>query len=157
MIKICFVCHGNICRSPMAEFIFKDILIKNGCEDRFSVCSRATHTDEIWHGVGNPIYPPAREQLERHGIPYDFCKSACLLNKSDYEKYDLFIGMDNENLYSMKRLFGSDSENKIHLLMEYCSGSEVSDPWYTRDFSLAFNDIFKGCQALFNIVKEQKM
>ena len=141
----------------MAEFVFKDILTKNGCESDFAVCSRATHTDEIWRGEGNPIYPPAREQLEKHGIDFDYNKRACLLEKSDYDRYDLFIGMDRENIYSMKRIFGSDSKNKIRLLMDYCSGGEVSDPWYTRDFSLAFDDIQNGCQALFDIVNKRKM
>ncbi len=157
MIRICFVCHGNICRSPMAEFIFKDILIKNGCEKDFLVCSRATHTDEIWRGQGNPIFPPAREELIRHKISFDSDKRACLLEKGDYDKFDLFIGMDNENLRSMKRIFGFDSENKIRLLLDYCSGGEVSDPWYTRDFSLCYNDIIKGCRALFDVVKKGDM
>lgn len=148
MIKIMFVCHGNICRSPMAEFILKNMVKKKGLQENFAICSSATSTEEIWNGVGNPVYPPARAVLESHGID-PAGKRAVQLNKSDYEKYDLFIGMDRANIRNMRRIFGGDSKGKIHKLMEYThSTADVSDPWYTRDFDRCYNDIYKGCKAL---------
>lgn len=148
MIKIMFVCHGNICRSPMAEFILKNMVKKKGLQENFAICSSATSTEEIWNGVGNPVYPPARAVLESHGID-PAGKRAVQLNKSDYEKYDLFIGMDSANVRNMRRIFGGDSKGKIHKLMEYThSTADVSDPWYTRDFDRCYNDIYKGCKAL---------
>lgn len=148
MIKIMFVCHGNICRSPMAEFILKNMVSQKGLQENFIICSSATSTEEIWNGVGNPVYPPARAVLESHGID-PTGKRAVQLNKSDYEKYDLFIGMDSANIRNMRRIFGGDSKGKIHKLMEYThSTADVSDPWYTRDFDRCYNDIYKGCKAL---------
>lgn len=148
MIKIMFVCHGNICRSPMAEFILKNMVSQEGLQENFAICSSATSTEEIWNGVGNPVYPPARAVLESHGID-PTGKRAVQLNKSDYEKYDLFIGMDSANIRNMRRIFGGDSKGKIHKLMEYThSTADVSDPWYTRDFDRCYNDIYKGCKAL---------
>ena len=148
MKKILFVCHGNICRSPMAEFILKNMVKKKGLQENFAICSSATSTEEIWNGVGNPVYPPARAVLESHGID-PAGKRAVQLNKSDYEKYDLFIGMDRANIRNMRRIFGGDSKGKIHKLMEYThSTADVSDPWYTRDFDRCYNDIYKGCKAL---------
>lgn len=148
MIKIMFVCHGNICRSPMAEFILKNMVKQKGLQGDFVICSSATSTEEIWNGVGNPVYPPARAVLESHGID-PAGKRAVQLNKSDYEKYDLFIGMDSANIRNMRRIFGGDSKGKIHKLMEYThSTADVSDPWYTRDFDRCYNDIYKGCKAL---------
>lgn len=148
MIKIMFVCHGNICRSPMAEFILKNMVKKKGLQENFAICSSATSTEEIWNGVGNPVYPPARAVLESHGID-PAGKRAVQLNKSDYEKYDLFIGMDSANVRNMRRIFGGDSKGKIHKLMEYThSTADVSDPWYARDFDRCYNDIYKGCKAL---------
>ena len=148
MIKIMFVCHGNICRSPMAEFILKNMIVQNGTENNFFVTSSATSTEEIWNGIGNPVYPPAREELARHGIE---CreKRAVQLQKSDYEKYDLFIGMDSANIRNMHRIFGGDPNNKIHKLMEYTSrGGDVADPWYSDRFDIAYRDIYDGCEAL---------
>lgn len=148
MIKIMFVCHGNICRSPMAEFIIKDIVKEKGLQDNFVICSSATSTEEIWNGVGNPVYPPARAVLKSHGInPAD--KRAVQLKKSDYDKYDLFIGMDSANIRNMRHIFGGDNKGKIHKLTEYTdSTADISDPWYTRDFDKCYNDIHKGCAAL---------
>lgn len=148
MIKIMFVCHGNICRSPMAEFILKDIVKEKGLQDDFVICSSATSTEEIWNGVGNPVYPPTRSVLECHGInPAD--KRAVQLKKSDYDKYDLFIGMDSANIRNMRHIFGGDNKGKIHKLTEYTdSTADISDPWYTRDFDKCYNDIHKGCAAL---------
>lgn len=150
MIKIMFVCHGNICRSPMAEFVLKDMVRRRGLEKDFVIDSSATSTEEIWSGVGNPVYPPARAVLEAHGINLSG-KRAVQLKASDYEKYDLFIGMDSANIRNMTRILGGDKDNKIHKLMEYTgSSADVSDPWYTRDFDRCYKDIYAGCEALMN-------
>ncbi len=155
MIRLLFVCHGNICRSPIAEFYMKDLVRREGVEDRFEIASAATDTDEIWNGHGSPIYPPAREQLHLHGIgtPDNELgvgeKYARLLRVADYDKYDLLIGMDHENMTRMRRLFGGDPEEKIRLLMDYTDRpGEVSDPWYTRDFEATWRDVDEGCTAL---------
>lgn len=153
MKKILFVCHGNICRSPMAEFIFKDLIKKAGRENEFYVESAATSDDEIIRGKGNPVYPPAREQLLLHGINPGG-KTARQLTKEDYDRFDLIIGMDYMNVVNMKILFGSDSEQKIKMLLDYCGGGEVSDPWYTGRFKEAFECIDKGCKALLDAIKE---
>lgn len=148
MIKIMFVCHGNICRSPMAEFIFKKMLSVEGVEDSFYVCSSATSSEEIWRGVGNPVYPPAKAELEKHGIECGG-KRAVQLTREDYGKYDLFIGMDSMNIRNMHRIFGGDKEGKIRKLMDYTgNGGEVSDPWYTERFDIAYRDIYEGCHSL---------
>ena len=145
MIKILFVCHGNICRSPMAEFIMKDLVKKAGLESRFHIESAATSTEEI----GNPVYPPARRKLAEHGID---CagKTARRLTSSDYGKYDLLIGMDRANLRNMHRIFGGDPDGKIHLMLEFAGrpSDDVRDPWYTGDFEAAWQDILAGCQGL---------
>lgn len=150
MIKIMFVCHGNICRSPMAEFVLKDLIRRRGLEKDFVIASSATSTEEIWNGIGNPVYPPAKAVLESHGIDSSG-KRAVQLKTSDYDKYDLFIGMDSTNIHNMTRIFGRDKDNKIHKLLEYTgSSADVSDPWYTRDFNRCYNDIYAGCEALLN-------
>jgi len=149
MKKIMFVCHGNICRSPMAEFIMKDMLVRAGLEKDAFVSSSATSSEEIWNGVGNPIYPPAREMLKKHGVSCEG-KRAVLLKSSDYDKYDIFICMDNNNVRNAIRIFGSDRENKVKKLMDYTArGGEVADPWYSGNFDMAYNDIQEGCKALF--------
>lgn len=148
MIKIMFVCHGNICRSPMAEFIFKDMVYKQGIADEFIIDSSATSTEEIWNGIGNPVYPPAKEELARHGLSSDG-KRAVQLQKSDYDKYDYFIGMDGMNIRNMLRIFGEDKDNKISRLMDYTDrGGDVADPWYSRRFDVAYRDIYDGCEGL---------
>lgn len=150
MIKIMFVCHGNICRSPMAEFVLKDMVRRRGLEYNFIISSSATSTEEIWNGVGNPVYLPARAVLESHGIDPGG-KRAVQLKARDYGKYDLFIGMDSANIRNMTRILGGDKDNKIHKLMEYTgSSADVSDPWYTRDFDRCYKDIYAGCEALLN-------
>ncbi len=154
MIKILFVCHGNICRSPMAEFVMKDLVKKAGLADRFEIASAATSTEEIWNGVGNPVYPPARQKLAEHGIG---CagKRARQMTKADYAKYDLLIGMDTMNLRNMKRIAGGDPEGKIHLLLEYAGRTDsVADPWYTRDFEATWQDVLEGCSALLEYCRE---
>lgn len=148
MVSIMFVCHGNICRSPMAEFIFKDMIKKKGLEGDFVVTSSATSTEEIWNGVGNPVYPPAKEILNLHNIDCNG-KRAVQIKKSDYEKYDLLIPMDSNNVRNMSRILKGDPDNKIHKLMSYAgSDRDVSDPWYTGDFEKCYNDIYTGCKAL---------
>ena len=148
MIRIMFVCHGNICRSPMVEFIFKKMLRERGLEDRFVVASSATSTEEIWGGVGNPVYPPAKEELARHGISCDG-KRAVQLRREDYGMYDLFIGMDSANVRNMHRMLGGDPESKIRKLMDYTGrGGDVADPWYSERFDIAYRDISDGCAAL---------
>ena len=155
MIKIMFVCHGNICRSPMAEFIFKDMIHKKGMSDRFLVASSATSTEEIWNGVGNPVYPPARAELAKHGLSCDG-KRAVQVCKSDYDKYDLFVCMDGNNVRNALRVFGSDPDGKIRKLMDYTSrGGDVADPWYSDRFDIAYNDIYEGCEALLSELENE--
>ena len=154
MIRIMFVCHGNICRSPMAEFIFKDMLRKEGRINDFLVTSSATSTEEIWNGQGNPVYPPARAELAKYGLSCEE-KRAVQLQKSDYAKYDLFVGMDSNNIKNMFRIFGGDPENKIHKLMDYTKrGGDVADPWYSDRFDVVYKDIYEGCTALFSQLSE---
>ena len=149
MVKIMFVCHGNICRSPMAEFILKDMAAKAGRADRFVIASSATSTEEIWNGIGNPVYPPAKAELAAHGISCEG-KRAVQLQKSDYAKYDLFIGMDSANIRNMHRILGGDPDGKIRKLMDYTArGGDVADPWYSDRFDVAYRDIYDGCAALF--------
>ncbi len=148
MIKILFVCHGNICRSPMAEFVFKDLIKKEGLTDKFFVSSSATSTEEIRGSVGNPVYPPAKRELAKHGISCDG-KRAVQLKKAEYDNYDLFIGMDSANIRNMNYIFGQDSQNKIKKLLSYCGEpSDVADPWYTGDFEKTYSDVLRGCKAL---------
>lgn len=144
MTKILFVCHGNICRSPMAEFVMKDLVQKAGLAGGFVIDSAATSTEEI----GNPVYPPARRKLAEHGIG---CAghAARQMQRADYSRYDLLIGMDQENLYNMRRICGGDPEGKIHLLLDYTARpGSVADPWYTGDFERTWQDVLEGCRAL---------
>lgn len=154
MIRIMFVCHGNICRSPMAEFIFRDMMRKNGREQDFSVASSATSTEEIWGDIGNPVYPPAREELKKHGISCDG-KRAVQLKKSDYDKYDLFIAMDSMNIRNIGRIFGKDPEGKVRRMMDYTDrkGSDVADPWYSGRFDVTYRDISEACEGLMKTLK----
>ena len=147
MTKILFVCHGNICRSPMAEFIFKDMVKKAGRENEFFIASAATSADEIYMGKGNPVYPPAREQLLLHGIDPQG-KTAVRLKKDDYKSYDLIIGMDSMNMRNIRIMLGEDTDGKIKKLLDYCGGGDVDDPWYTGKFREAYECIYRGCEAL---------
>ena len=147
-----FVCHGNICRSPMAEFIFKDLAEKQGIADRFVVSSSATSTEEIWNGIGNPVYPSAKAELAKHGLSCNG-KRAVRLEKNDYDKYDLFVGMDSANIRNMLRIFGSDPDGKVRKLMDYTDrGDDVADPWYSDRFDVAYQDILEGNTAVLEAV-----
>ena len=151
-MRIMFVCHGNICRSPMAEFVFKHLAQKAGLSENFTVQSSATSTEEIWGGVGNPIYPPAADELRRRKIPFTD-RRAVRLKKSDYENYDLFVVMDSRNIRGVNAIFGTDPDGKVKKLMDFAGGGEVADPWYSGDFDRAYNDIYKGCSALLEYLK----
>ena len=156
MIKsIMFVCHGNICRSPMAEFILRDMAENEGVE--LTVASSATSTEEILNGIGNPVYPPAREELARHGLS---CagKRAVQLKAEDYGKYDLFVGMDSANIRNMHRILGGDPKGKIRKLMDYTPrGGDVADPWYSDRFDIAYRDIYDGCRALLDALTSEEI
>ena len=144
MIRVLFICHGNICRSPMAEFVMKDLAAKAGAEERFVIDSAATSTEEI----GNPVYPPARRKLAEHGISCEG-KTARQMTRLDYARYDHLIGMDESNLCDILRLVGGDPQNKVSLLMAHTDHPrEVADPWFTGDFETTWQDILEGCTAL---------
>ena len=148
MYNILFVCHGNICRSPMAEFVMKDLLKKAGLESEFHIESAATSTEEI----GNPVYPPARRKLKEHGIDCSG-KTARQLTRVDYDKYDLLVGMDSANLRNMRSICSGDAEGKIRLLMDFTDRpGDVADPWYTRDFEAAWRDVLEGGQGLLESI-----
>ena len=144
MTRILFVCLGNICRSPMAEFIFKDLAAKAGRGAEFEAASAGTSSEEY----GNPVYPPARRKLAEHDIA---CagKTARQLTRADYDRYDLLIGMESRHLSAMRRICGGDPAGKMHRLLDYTARpADIADPWYTGDFDAAWNDIESGCRAL---------
>ena len=150
MVSILFVCFGNICRSPMAELVMKDLVKKAGRAEEFTIASAAVSSEE----VGNPVYPPARRKLAEHGIRCEG-KTARRMTQADYGRYDLLIGMDEGNLRWMRRICGGDPEGKIHLLLEYTGENrEVADPWYTWDFEQTWQDVERGCTALLKQLTE---
>lgn len=146
MIRILFVCHGNICRSPMAEFVMKDLAAKAGRDAEFHIESAATSTEEI----GNPVYPPARRKLAEHGIGCEG-KTARQMRRSDYERFDLIVGMDAWNMRNMLHICGGDPEGKLKLLMDFTQRpGDVADPWYTRDFEATWRDVTEGCRGILS-------
>ena len=148
MVKILFVCHGNICRSPMAEFVMKNLTAARGLSDKFYIASAATSSEEIWNGIGNPVYPPARAKLAEHGIACGG-KRAVQLRREDYAQYDYLIGMDSANIRNMHRMLGGDPEGKVFKLLSFAgSDRDISDPWYTGDFDATYRDVVEGCEAL---------
>lgn len=148
MNKIMFVCHGNICRSPMAEFVFKDLVEKAGREKEFSVASSAVSSEEIWGGVGNPVYAPVKKLLASLGISCEG-KRATLLTKKDGEVYDYLFCMDESNLKRAKAIVGVGNAHKCRLLLEFAgSNGSVADPWYTRDFDETYRDVLFGCKEI---------
>ena len=154
MIKVLFVCHGNICRSPMAEFIFKDMVKKAGLEKEFVIASAATSDEEIWNGTGNPVYPPARQELKKHGLSCEG-KKAVQLKKEDYGKYDCLLGMEKWNLRNMMRILKADPEGKVKLLLDFSSDPrDISDPWYTGEFAKTYEDLVEGCEAFLAYLKK---
>lgn len=144
MKKILFVCHGNICRSPMAEYVMKWLVHEAGRDAEFEIASAATSTEEI----GNPVYPPARRKLAEHGIRCDG-HHARQVTRRDYQHYDLLIGMDSWNMRNMNRMFGGDPDDKLRMLMDYTDRpGDVADPWYTDNFEATWCDVYEACSIL---------
>ncbi|MBQ5558556.1 MAG: low molecular weight phosphotyrosine protein phosphatase [Lachnospiraceae bacterium] len=155
MIKVLFICHGNICRSPMAEFILKDMVKKRGIAEQFEIASAATSTEEIWNGVGNPVYPPARKELAKHGIRCDG-KRAVQLKASDYAYYDYLIGMDSMNMRNMERMTGHAAGEKMKMLLEYAGENRgITDPWYSGQFDVTYEDVVTGCTAFLDYLERE--
>ena len=151
MTKILFVCHGNICRSPMAEFIMKQYVREAGLENEIAVASAATSREEL----GNPVYPPARRKLAEHGIACSG-KTAVQITAADYHRYDHIVIMDRNNRRNIMRIIGSDPEGKVRLLMDFTgTPRDVADPWYTGDFDATYRDVAEGCAALLAYVTER--
>ena len=152
MVKILFICHGNICRSPMAEFVMKDIVAKKGIADSFIIASAATSNEEI----GNPVYPPVRRLLSLRNISTEG-KRAIRVTKGDYEYYDYLVCMDKNNLRNLYRIVGEDTQNKVSRLLDFTeTPADVADPWYTGDFAATERDVDKGCEALFDYIFKVK-
>lgn len=152
MIRVLFCCHGNICRSPMAEFVFKDMVAKAGLSRSFEIASAATSREEI----GNPVHPGTRKILEPLGIS---CrgKYAVQATKSDYTNYDYLIGMDSWNIRNMLRIFGSDPEHKVYKLLEFAGRpDDVADPWYTGNFDVTYRDVLEGCEGLLKHIQKER-
>ena len=150
MKKIMFVCHGNICRSPMAEFVFVDMLKRRGLSDKITATSSATSTEEI----GNDVHRGTKAILTKYSIPFKH-REAVQLTRSDYDKYDIFVGMDSANIRNMHRIFGADPDGKVVRLLDLTDEPrDVADPWYTGNFEVTYHDVVKGCEALLEKIKK---
>ena len=153
MIKVLFVCHGNICRSPMAEFVMKDLVKKAGLESQFHIASAAVSREEI----GNPVYPPAVQKMKREGVTI-YPHRATPIVKEDYDRYDMFIGMEDYNLRRMRNIFGGDKDNKISKLLDYTSrGGDIADPWYSGNFDATYCDVVEGVDGLISHLTENNL
>lgn len=153
MIKILFVCHGNICRSPMAEFVFRDMVQKRGLADRFYIASAATSSEEL----GSPVHHGTTEKLKKYGISTKG-KYAVQLKKKDYQEYDYLIGMESRNVRGIHRIIGSDSEHKVSMLLDFTGHPrDIADPWYTGNFDKTYDDIVEGCEAFLNYLESQNL
>ncbi len=153
MIKILFICHGNICRSPMAEFVFKDMVAKRGMSDLFYIASAATSREEI----GNDIHYGTKQKLDEVGIPYTK-RGAIQITKKDYDAYDYILLMDSNNIRNIKRIISADPECKIHRLLDFSDKPrDIADPWYTGNFDITYDDIVEGCESLLQHILEQDM
>ena len=152
MIKILFICHGNICRSPMCEFVMKDLVAKAGRADQFEIASAATSTEEL----GNPVHPGTRRELAKHGISCEG-KRARQVTRADYDDYDMLICADSNNIRNLRRITGGDPDGKISLVLDHTShpGRDVDDPWYSGDFETTWNDVSEGCSGLLRELTEK--
>ena len=152
MIKILFICHGNICRSPMCEFVMKDLVNKAGRADQFEIASAATSTEEL----GNPVHPGTRRELAKHGISCEG-KRARQVTRADYDYYDMLICADSNNIRNLRRITGGDPDGKISLVLDHTSrpGRDVDDPWYSGDFESTWNDVSDGCAGLLRELTEK--
>ncbi|MVX67016.1 low molecular weight phosphotyrosine protein phosphatase [Clostridium chromiireducens] len=151
MIKIMFVCHGNICRSPMAEFIFKNMVKQKGMSDNFYIASCATSTEEI----GNSVYPPAKRKLMEHNISCEG-KRSVQLRKEDYNKFDYLVAMDQKNMGNIFKIIKEDPENKVYKLLNFTTTpKDIADPWYSGDFDTTYNEIYEGCRGLLDFINNR--
>lgn len=151
MIKICFICHGNICRSTMAQFVFQDMVNKRGLAERFEIDSKATSTEEL----GNPPHPGTIWKMKEVGVPV-IRHRASQLNRRDYDRYDYFIGMDTWNIRNMNRILDGDPEGKVYKLLAFHGdGRDIADPWYTGNFDATYEDVLEGCEGLLQFLSEQ--
>ena len=154
-IKVLMVCHGNICRSPMAEFIFKKMVRDRGLSEQFFIASAATSSEEICNGIGNPVYPPARAELAKHGIGCEG-KRAVQITKADYDRYDYLIAMEQVNVRNILRIVGGDPEDKISLLLDYTDRrGNIADPWYTGEFGTTYRDIVEGLEGFIRYLEQE--
>ena len=163
MIKVLFICHGNICRSPLAEFVLKHMVEQRGLQGQFEIASAATSTEECWGGRGNPIYPPAQDELRRHGIGKTnytnyLSKRARQVTKADYEYYDYILCAESVNIRNTIRITGEDYQNKIKLMLDYSDRPRnIADPWYSGDFSTAWRDVEEGCSSFLKYLEENNL
>ena len=148
---------GKVCRSPIAEFVMKDMVAKRGIGEKFYIASAATSTEEIWNGIGNPVYLPAKRELAKHGISCEG-KRAVQITKADYEKYDYILGMEQRNIRNILRIVGKDPQGKVKLLLDYSENPrDIADPWYTGDFESTYSDVVEGCQGFLRYMEKNKL